>query len=172
MATTSQSLQDRAPQTPTLRALFALFCKVGLTSFGGGTSIWLYHQIVNVKGWMDKDEFFDVWALCQALPGVNVTNLAVWIGNRFQGWKGVVSALAGMILLPSILIIGIALLFGMVAQFPATAILLTGATAAAIALPFSMGITLALRLRRAATPMALMVSSFVAVAFSRSRWDG
>jgi chromate transporter len=163
MAIITSPEERAAPPPPTLGELFRLFCQIGLTSFGGGTSTWIYHQIVHVKRWVDEDEFFDAWALCQALPGVNVTNLAVWMGRRLLGWKGVLSALAGIVLLPAILIILIAALFGTVAHYSITIVVLTGATAAAIALPFSMGITLASRVRRAAVPLGLMVATFLAV---------
>ena len=159
----SNAPQQEELQTPTLWELFRLFCQVGLTSFGGGTSSWLYHQIVQVKRWVPEEEFFDAWAICQALPGINVTNLAIWMGRRLHGWRGALSGLAGIIVLPSVLIVAIAALFTVVSRYPQTGIFMIGATAAAIALPFSMGIGLALRVRRSLVPLALMAATFLAV---------
>jgi chromate transporter len=163
------ALYDRAmppaPETvsPTPSELFRLFSRVGLTSFGGGTSAWLYREMVTQKRWIGEEEFLNALALCQALPGVNISNLAVWMGRRLLGLPGVIYALAGIILLPSILIVIIGALFTIVLHYPVTSVLLMGATAAAIALPFSMGITLALRVPRTVLPLAVMAATFAGV---------
>jgi chromate transporter len=149
---------------PSSFELFSLFCRVGLTSFGGGTSSWLYRRMVLEKGWVPEDEFLDALALCQALPGINITNIAVWMGRRLCGMRGVLSALAGIVILPSILIVCIAMLFVYIARFPLTEVALTGATAAAIGLPFSMGLTLVMRVRRGLIPLGLMAATFICVA--------
>src|SRR5581483_10035476 len=152
-----------APETvsPTPAELFRLFSRVGLTSFGGGTSAWLYREMVVEKRWIGEEEFLNALALCQALPGINVSNIAVWMGRRLLGLPGVLYALAGIILLPSILIVIIGALFAYVLHYPVTVVLLVGATAAAIGLPFSMGITLALRVPRTILPLAVMAATFM-----------
>ncbi len=148
---------------PSARELFFLFCRVGLTSFGGGTSGWLYREMVLQKRWIAEGEFLDVQALCQALPGVNVTNLAVWMGHRLLGPMGVASALAGIILLPSVLIVLIAVVFSRITHYPLTNIAMTGAVAAAIGLPFSMAVMMAVRVRRAAVPLLVCGATFALI---------
>jgi chromate transporter len=159
-------MADRRAQ-PSLAELFLLFSRVGLTSFGGGTSMWLFRQIVQTKQWIGEDEFLDVMALCQALPGINVTNIAVWVGRRLMGWRGAAAAVAGIIVLPSITIVLIAVLFTFIAHFRLTEVILTGATAAAVGLPFSMGIMMARRLRRALIPLSVMTVTFIAVGIAK-----
>ena len=156
------AVQPSLPQ-PSLKDLFFLFSRVGLTSFGGGTSMWLYSQIVREKGWIEEGEFLDVLALCQALPGINVTNMAVWLGRRLRGAPGAVAAVTGIVALPSIVIVLIASLFAAIAHFPLTELALTGATAAAVALPFSMGLLMARRVRRAPLPLLVLAATFVSV---------
>ncbi len=140
-----------------------MFCRVGMTSFGGGTSSWLHRELVEKKGWIAEDEFFDTLALCQALPGLNVTNIAVWMGRRLLGIQGALSACAGIVVIPSIVIVLIALLFARISHYPLTEVALGGATAAAVALPFSMGLKMSLRIRRAPVPLAVMAATFLAI---------
>jgi chromate transporter len=148
---------------PTVHELFWVFARIGLTSFGGGISAWLYREMVEKKGWMGDEEFFDTLALCQALPGVNASNIAVWVGRRLLGLKGAVGAFAGVILVPSLLIVLISLLVGLVAKYPLTEIALAGATAAAVALPFSMAVRMSLRVRRELVPLAVLAGTFLSV---------
>jgi chromate transporter len=161
----SQPADAPAPyvQPPALWDIFLLFCRVGLTSFGGGTSAWLFREIVHKRRWLPEDEFINVMALCQALPGVNVSNIAVWIGRKLFGLRGAVVAVMGIIALPSVAIVLIAMLFAAIAHNPLTEIVLTGATAAAIGLPFSMGIMMAQRVRRAMVPLLVMLATFAAI---------
>src|SRR4051812_3226092 len=157
------SVEQIPRPVPTLRELFWVFARIGLTSFGGGISAWLFHEMVEKKGWMGEDEFFDTLALCQALPGVNASNIAVWVGKRLLGVPGVISAFAGIILVPSILIVLLGLVVGLVAQYPLTEIALAGATAAAVALPFSMALRMSARVRREIVPLGVLAGTFLSV---------
>jgi chromate transporter len=160
--TTTQAGHTAIP-APSASELFWMFCRVGMTSFGGGTSSWLHREIVEKKGWIGEDEFFDTLALCQALPGLNVTNIAVWMGRRLLGIRGALSACAGIVVIPSVVIVLIALLFAKISHYPLTEVALGGATAAAVALPFSMGLKMSLRIRRAPVPLAVMTATFLAI---------
>lgn len=83
--------------------LFWAFFKVGILGYGGGpSSIPLVHQevVTNYK-WMDNDEFGDVLAIGNTLPGPIATKMAGYIGYRVAGWPGVVNAVFSTIL-PSI----------------------------------------------------------------------
>jgi len=124
---TTQAGEPAIP-APSASELFWMFCRVGMTSFGGGTSSWLHREIVEKKGWIAEDEFFDTLALCQALPGLNVTNIAVWMGRRLLGIRGALSACAGIVVIPSIVIVLIAILFAKISHYPLTEVALGGAT--------------------------------------------
>lgn len=152
-----------AAPKPQLSELFWLFCRIGLTSFGGGTSSWVYREIVEKKRWMPEDEFFDTFALCQALPGINVTNIAVWTGRRLCGLPGALSACAGIVVIPSVLIVLLGIVVASFTKYPVTEIALGGATAAAVALPFTMGIRMGRNVRIAPVPLGVMVASFVGI---------
>lgn len=85
--------------------LFFAFLKVGLLGFGGGpSSIPLVHiEAVERYKWMDADEFADILALGNALPGPIATKMAGYIGYRMGGWMGMFNAVAAAVV-PTILL--------------------------------------------------------------------
>jgi chromate transporter len=149
---------------PTALRLFLVFCRIGLTSFGGGLSGWLLRELVQERQWLGEEEFLNGLALSQALPGINVTNLAIWIGYRLHGPVGAITCFLGIVVPPAFVIVGIGALFATLSAFPLTYPLLNGAGAAAIGLSLSMGITAARRVPRRAIPLAMMAATFVAIA--------
>ena len=148
---------------PTAVSLFLIFARIGLTSFGGGLSGWLLREFVRDRGWIDEAEFFNGLALSQALPGVNVTNLAIWIGYRLRGTAGVLASLAGIVLPPAVLLVLLGIAFNALQHFPLVAAGLEGAVAAAIGLSFAMGIAAACRLPRRPMPIVILLITFLAV---------
>lgn len=159
MAATSPPTDIR----PTALELFLIFARIGLTSFGGGLSGWLMREFVRDRAWIAEEDFLNGLALSQSLPGVNVTNMAIWIGHRLLGLRGAVAGVAGIVLPPAVLIVGISAVFAALQQAPATHWALDGAAAAAIGLSLSMGITTALRVKRQWRPLAIMAGTFVAI---------
>lgn len=86
--------------------LFATFFKIGSFTFGGGWAMIsiIEREIVNKHHWIEKDEFLDLLAVSQAIPGILAVNIASSIGDRLKGMKGSIAASLGTIL-PSFLII-------------------------------------------------------------------
>jgi chromate transporter len=87
--------------------LFLAFLRVGLLGYGGGpASIPLvYKEAVERYKWMDADEFGDVIALGNALPGPIITKLAGFVGYRVGGLIGLIISLIASILPTVILMI-------------------------------------------------------------------
>jgi chromate transporter len=85
--------------------LFYAFFKVGMLGYGGGpSSIPLVHkEVVDHYKWMTDDEFADVLALANTLPGPIATKLAGYIGYRVGGVLGIVNATLSTII-PTILL--------------------------------------------------------------------
>ena len=77
-----------------LASLYGVFFRVGLMSFGGGISAWVHREIVGVRRWVTEEEFMAGFALGQILPGVNSTNLTVYMGQHLRGASGAAVALA------------------------------------------------------------------------------
>lgn len=89
-----------------LITLFLTFCKIGAFTFGGGWAMIsiIEREVVDRHHWLERDEFLDLLAVAQSIPGILAVNIAVAIGDRLRGFKGSVAAALGTIL-PSFLII-------------------------------------------------------------------
>ena len=120
--------------------LFRLFSQLGLSSFGGAVSAWIHRACVEQRGWLGETEFAAALALSRMMPGANVVNLAVLIGQKLRGWPGAVASVLGLLLGPSLAVIALAVLYR---QFAGNAVVdaaLEGAAAAAVGLLLAMGV--------------------------------
>lgn len=103
----SMSTDNSDTQTLTpLWRLFASFFKIGAFTFGGGWAMIsiIEREIVDKYHWIEKDDFLDLLAIAQSLPGILAVNIATAIGDRLRGTKGSIIAALGTIL-PSFMII-------------------------------------------------------------------
>ncbi len=110
--------------------IFLAFASVSLMSFGGVLP-WARRMLVVEKRWMTAQEFNDLLALCQFLPGPNIVNVcAVW-GSRVRGAPGALACLLGL-LGPSVaLMIAAGTLYRAYGALPRLQGMLTGLAAAA-----------------------------------------
>ena len=85
--------------------LFFSFFKIGAFTIGGGYAMLTLVEkaVVDQKKWIPNDEFWDMIAVVQSLPGVFAVNTALYVGHRVAGTKGAFSAMLGAII-PSITI--------------------------------------------------------------------
>ena len=86
--------------------LFASFLKIGAFTFGGGWAMIsiIEKEVVDPRRWVERQEFLDLLAVAQSLPGILAVNIAVAVGDKITGKGGAVAAALGTIL-PSFLII-------------------------------------------------------------------
>lgn len=93
-------------QTSSLAKLFATFFKIGAFTFGGGWAMIsiIEREIVDKHHWINRDEFLDLLAVAQSLPGILAVNISVAIGDKLRGLHGSIYAAAGTIM-PSFMII-------------------------------------------------------------------
>ena len=86
--------------------LFCTFFKIGAFTLGGGYAMlsMVEKAVVDQKKWIPNDEFWDMIAVVQSLPGVFAVNTALYVGHRVAGTKGAFAAMLGAII-PSIVII-------------------------------------------------------------------
>ena len=87
--------------------LFLSFNWLALQGFGGVLAV-VQRELVEKKKWLTLEEFVEDWSVAQILPGPNVINLAIMIGGKHFGWRGAFSALAGLLLVPTLLVLFIA----------------------------------------------------------------
>lgn len=86
--------------------LFSTFFKIGSFTFGGGWAMIsiIQREIVDKHHWIEEEEFLDLLAIAQSMPGILAVNISTVIGDRLRGIKGSVAAALGTIL-PSFIII-------------------------------------------------------------------
>lgn len=92
-------------------SLFTTFFKIGLFTFGGGWAMIsiIEREIVDKHKWIDRNDFLDLLAVAQSLPGILAVNISVAIGDRLKGVKGSMAAAMGTILPSFIIILAIAI---------------------------------------------------------------
>lgn len=157
------SSDDAAPGPKSLSDLFWSFTLLALQGFGGVLAI-VQRELVEKKRWLTRDQFLEDWAVAQILPGPNVGNLALMIGARSFGWRGAVSALAGMLTFPMIVVLLLAALYAGIADLPAARGALRGMGAIASSLITATGLKLIVALEN--NPMGKFVcASFAAITF-------
>ncbi len=66
-------------------------------------------EIVQKNKWIGKEEFLDLLAVSQSLPGILAVNISVSIGDKLRGFKGSAVAALGTILPSFLIIIAIAM---------------------------------------------------------------
>lgn len=94
----------------TSKELFLTFTKMGLKGFGG-VGPFVYTTIVEEKEWMTPKEFTELLAMGQLLPGANVTNFAAMFGYRVNGRSGAFAAVFGILFLPFLVILCLAVVY-------------------------------------------------------------
>jgi chromate transporter len=62
-------------------------------------------ELVERKQWLTPEEFVEDWAVAQIMPGPNVVNLSLMIGDRYFGLRGALTALAGMLCVPLLVVL-------------------------------------------------------------------
>lgn len=113
----------RRPDSPT--QVFLAFQRLSLQGFGGVLAV-AQRELVERQRWLTREEFLGLLALGQVLPGANVVNLSLLVGQRFFGGRGAAAALAGMLAAPLVIVLLLAALFGAASQQPAVSGALRG----------------------------------------------
>ena len=123
------------------------------------------------KRWLSKEQFVEILAFGQVLPGPNVCNIALMVGDRFFGWRGAFAALAGMMTVPLVIVLAITAVYSQFASNPVLAGALKGmgAVAAGLIVGTALKLINALRANPTGIPACavLLASAFVAVAILR-----
>ena len=159
-----------APRPRSRADLFWTFTWLALQGFGGVLAV-VQRELVEKKRWYSREQFLEEWAVAQIMPGPNVINLAMVLGGRHFGLSGALAAAAGLVSLPLLLVLAIAVLYGSVADTVVAQGALRGMGAVSAGLIAATGIKLAPALR--SNPMgwwpALLVAalSFIAIAWLR-----
>ena len=158
----------QAPATPA--QMFRVFQAMALQGFGGVLAV-AQHELVERQRWLTREEFLSLFALGQVLPGPNIINMALLIGQRFHGWRGAMASVGGLLTMPLVIVIVLAASFGAASRHPAVAGALRGMGVVAAGLVVAMSLKLSGALRKSPlgwpTGATLAAGAFVAVGLMR-----
>ena len=160
-ASRAQPAATAAP--PALAALAACFLQIALSSFGGGLSAWTRRLVVERRRWMTDEQFLSALTIARLFPGPNQVNMAIYVGTHFRGLPGALAAVAGLVAVPLVILLGLGTLYFQYHTVPALQATLTGVVAAAAGMAFSMGVKILGSYWRQLDALAFAVAAFVAV---------
>ncbi len=150
--------------------LFWSFTWLALQGFGGVLAV-VQRELVEKKKWLTREEFIEDWAVAQIMPGPNVVNLGLMMGDRYFGPSGALVAMAGLLLFPLIIVLVLAGLFAGIADMPQAQGALRGMSAVAAGLITGTGLKLipALKTSVLGIPISALVAVMIFIAIALLR---
>ncbi|WP_338662949.1 chromate transporter [Pararoseomonas sp. SCSIO 73927] len=146
--------------------LFLGFLGLGLMGFGGVLPL-ARRMLVENRRWLTPDHFTELLGLCHFLPGGNIINLSVAVGLEFRGVAGAVSALLGLILGPTAVVVGLGVLYDGYKDDPTLQHIFMGLAAAAAGLLVSTAWKMLWPLRSRPVALAIVLLTMLAIAVLR-----
>jgi len=157
-----RDLTKPAPPPVSLGMLFGAFLRITLSGFGG-TLPWAHRILVDERRWLSPREFVDALSLCQFLPGPNVVNLSIVVGQRYRGVAGALSAFVGLVGAPFLIVLGLGVIYGRYGHAPVVDRALAGVSASAAGLVWAMGLKMAQHFARIPRAVLVTLLGFFAV---------
>lgn len=161
MSTPLATEELQRPGSP--RELFTTYCGISMQAFGGALAI-TERTLVRDKRWFTPKDFLGMYAITQVLPGPTGVSFCVLVGDRFFGLRGATAALAGFLILPAVIVIGLASLFQLYQHVPAVQGALNGMGAAAAGLVVHTAARMSRTLRGERVGVVVALATFGAVA--------
>jgi chromate transporter len=149
----------RRPGSP--RELFVVFTLLALQGFGGVIVV-AQRVLCEDKRWLTRAEFVEMLSIGQVVPGPNVCNVALMLGDRFFGWRGAVAALGGLLTVPFGIVLALVAVYARWAGNPAVAGAIRGMGAVSAGLIAGTALKLAQSLRR--NPLGVRACAVVGTA--------
>ena len=119
------------------------------------------------RGWMSEPEFFTGLALCQVLPGVNVVNLAVHVGQRLRGVVGAAVCTVGILLAPFFIVIALATIYDQIKDIAWLHAFFEGVAVSAVGLMVSVALRSVRGTFRGIVPYVIALTLIVTVGVLR-----
>ncbi len=128
--------QKKLPDLPSLKELALVFLRLGITAFGGPAAhvAMMEDEFVRRRRWLTREQFLDLVGAAGLIPGPSSTEVAIYIGYRRAGWRGLVIAGLCFILPASVMVTGIAWAYVRFGRLPAAGGALYGIKAVIIAI--------------------------------------
>lgn len=169
MHTQTGALTESARQ-PSPTTIFFVFSRLALMGFGG-VMPFAYRALVEQHKWLTAEEFAKYMAMSQMLPGPTVCNVGLMVGNRYAGVAGALAAVAGLILGPFFIIVGLGMVYQRFGDLEIIRRAIGGMAAVAAGLILATAAKMALSMfakahwrgRRDQLKLVMMVLAFVAL---------
>ena len=153
-------------RTPTARALFLTFGRIGLVNFGGpaGQIALMHRVLVDEKRWIDEDAFLRALNFCTLLPGPEAQQLATYVGWRLRGVAGGLTAGLLFIVPGALVVMALAILYAYAADLKPVAAAFLGVKAAVLAIVVEALLRVGRRALGTALKRTIAVAAFLALA--------
>lgn len=154
-----------------LSDLFWTFNRLALQGFGGVLAV-AQRELVERKHWLTRDQFVEMLAISHVLPGPNIVNLSLILGDRFFGVRGAISALGGMLVVPLFIVLGLASAYAEFSHLPVVegALRGMGAVAAGLVIATAAKLFGTLRANRMGPLVGTAFAALTFVAVAWLRW--
>jgi len=151
--------------------MFWAFTSLAMQGFGGVLPV-AQRALVDKHRWLTVEQFLELLSISQVLPGPNIVNLALILGDRHFGWRGAVAASTGVLLAPLVVVLMLAMLAQQFSGQPLVADALRGMGVVAAGLVVSTALRLSMGLRRNALGLwgCGVLLSLTVLAIAVLRW--
>ena len=156
------AIMTQPTRNVSLFELFRGFATIGLLGFGGVAAI-SRHIIVEKSQWLSEKEYATILGMGQVLPGPNVVNASVVIGDRFQGVKGSLISVLGLMVPPICILLILASLYDNFSHLPGVNVALIGGAAAAAGMIIGTGLKMAQKIKPGVAGWLIIVAALVSI---------
>ena len=142
------------------------FLTVGMIGFGGIANA-LFHVVVDKRQWLTAEEYTMTFGLAQILPGAAPINTSIMIADRFQGFRGIVCAIGGLLCVPLTSLILLAMVYDHFSDVPEVRYGTIASVAAAAGLSLGTALKASFRVLHTIPKILMAVASFAAIGIFR-----
>jgi chromate transporter len=144
---------------PGVWELYRTYLLIALAG-SGGLLYWTHRIIVEKKRWLSSREFAEYYGLGQIIPGANLFNMALMLGHRYAGARGMIATILGFTSLSFFIMVGTGVFYQHFGAHPTVKSALNGMAAVVIGLLFSGSVKLALSMPRIVRPWMFIITAF------------
>jgi chromate transporter len=163
---TNQTSEQSPDRYVSMRELSVGFLLVGLLGFGGLSASGFY-VIVERNQWLNRKDYVELFGFCSILPGGNILNASVVLGDRYQGPLGSIVAISSLMLAPLAILMSISVIYDQFSHLPDVKAAAAGAASAVAGMTIGSAAKMAHGLLRSWATPVFVLATFVAIAWFR-----
>jgi chromate transporter len=162
--------QESAPPAPVARigpwGLLVLFSQVTCVGFGG-VMPFAYRALVERRRLLRNDDFAEMFAFGQIVPGPAIANFAIMVGYRDSGALGAIAAVTGLTALPFLLMVVVGMFYSQYAGLEQVRNALTGMGAVTGGLILATALKLSRGVQKRPGRLMLLLAGFISFGLLR-----